>query len=137
LKWFEAGDGARLAQWAASAMKPTGDTMFKRIRSIITLSTLAATLFAASPAFAAPALEGQININTATVEQLELLPGIGPAMAKKIVDYRANKPFQETTHLIRIKGIGPKTYAKFKQYLVLKGETTLREVGKDEAAVKP
>lgn len=111
--------------------------MFKHIRTIISLSTLAATLFTASPAFAAPALEGQININTATAAQLELLPGVGPAMAKKIVDYRANKPFQETNHLIRIKGIGPKTYAKFKQYLTLKGETNLREVAKNEAAVKP
>ncbi|MBZ5715422.1 ComEA family DNA-binding protein [Nannocystis pusilla] len=111
--------------------------MFKRIRTFLSLSTLAATLLVASPAFAAPTLEGQVNLNTATVEQLELLPGIGPAMAKKIVDYRANKPFQETNHIIRIKGIGPKTYAKFKQYLVLKGETTLREVPKDEQAAKP
>lgn len=112
--------------------------MFKRITTFLSLSTLAATLLTATPAFAAaPTLEGQVNINTATVEQLEMLPGIGPAMAQKIVDYRAKKPFQETTHLIRIKGIGPKTYAKFKQYLVLKGDSNLREVGKDELAVKP
>lgn len=111
--------------------------MFKRIRTFLSLSTLAATLLVASPAFAAPTLEGQVNLNTATVEQLELLPGIGPAMAKKIVDYRANKPFQETNQIVRIKGIGPKTFAKLKQYLVLKGETTLREVPKDELATKP
>jgi competence protein ComEA len=111
--------------------------MFKRIRTFLSLSTLAATLLAASPAFAAPTLEGQVNINTATAEQLELLPGIGPAMAKKIVDYRTNKPFQETNQIVRIKGIGPKTFTKLKQFLVLKGETNLREVGKDELATKP
>lgn len=106
--------------------------MFKRISTFLSLSALAATLFAAAPALAAPALEGQININTATVEQLELLPGIGPAMAKKIVDYRAAKPFSDTGQIVRIKGIGPKTYTKLKAYLVLKGDTTLREVPKDE-----
>lgn len=111
--------------------------MFKRITSFLSLSTLAAALLVATPAFAAPMLEGQININTATAEQLELLPGVGPAMAKKIVDYRANKPFQEANHLVRIKGIGPKTFAKFKQYVVTKGDTNLREVPKDEAALKP
>jgi competence protein ComEA len=115
---------------------PNGVTMFKRITSFLSLSTLAMTLLAASPAFAAPVLEGQINLNTATAEQLELLPGIGPAMAKKIVDYRASKPFQETNQLVRIKGIGPKTFAKLKQFLVLKGETSLREVPKEEVALK-
>jgi competence protein ComEA len=120
------------------ARAPNGDTiMFKRIASFLSLTTLAATLLTATPAFAAPALEGQININTATVEQLELLPGVGPAMAQKILEYRKNKPFQETNHIVRIKGIGPKTFAKMKQYLTLKGDTTLREVPKDEFAAKP
>lgn len=111
--------------------------MFKRITTFLSLSTLAAALLTATPAFAAPALEGQVNINTATVEQLALLPGIGPAMAQKIVDYRAKRPFQETNHVIRIKGIGPKTYAKFKQYLVLKGDSNLHQVGKSAPAAKP
>lgn len=108
--------------------------MFKRITTFLSLSTLAATLLTAAPAFAAPALEGQININTATAEQLELLPGVGPAMAQKILEYRKNRQFQETHHIVRIKGIGPKTFAKMKSYLVLKGDTTLHEVPKDEFA---
>lgn len=108
--------------------------MFKRINNFLSLSALAATLLASAPAFAAPALEGQININTASAEQLELLPGIGPAMAKKIVDYRTAKPFGDPGQLVRIKGIGPKTYSKLKPFLVLKGDTTLREVPKDEVS---
>lgn len=106
--------------------------MFKRITTLLSLSTLAATLLLAGPAAAAPALEGQININSATPEQLELLPGIGPAMAKKIVDYRASKPFQEAAQIMRIKGIGRKTFDRIKPLLVLKGDTTLHEVPKDE-----
>ena len=77
-----------------------------------------------------------VNLNTASYHLLEHVSGIGPAMAKKIVDYRASKPFQETNQIVRIKGIGPKTFAKLKQYLVLKGDTNLREVPKEEAALK-
>ncbi|MBL9104623.1 MAG: helix-hairpin-helix domain-containing protein [Myxococcales bacterium] len=110
--------------------------MFKSIVHLFAGAAAAAVLFTASPAFAAPQLEGQININTATQEQLELLPGVGPAMAKKIVDYRAAKPFSEPLQIVRIKGIGRKTFDRMKTMLTVKGETTLREVGKDELDAK-
>lgn len=111
--------------------------MFKSIVTMLSCAATAATLLFSSPAFAlAPELEGQININTATQEQLELLPGIGPSMAKKIVDYRAAKPFAEPLQVVRIKGIGRKTFEKLKPMLTVKGETTLREVSKDESDAK-
>lgn len=111
--------------------------MFKSIVTMLSGAALAATFILSSPAHAmAPELEGQININTATQEQLELLPGIGPSMAKKIVDYRAAKPFAEPLQVVRIKGIGRKTFEKLKPMLTVKGETTLREVSKDESEAK-
>lgn len=110
--------------------------MFKSILTMLSGAALAATFLFASPAHAAPELEGQININTATQEQLELLPGIGPSMAKKIVDYRAAKPFAEPLQVVRIKGIGRKTFEKLKPMLTVKGETTLREVNKEESEAK-
>jgi competence protein ComEA len=123
--------------------------MFKSIVHFIACAAAAATLTVTSLAHAAPLtgaapiaalvapqLEGQININTATQEQLELLPGIGPAMAKKIVDYRAAKPFAEPLQLVRIKGIGRKTFDSLKPMVTVKGETTLREVSKDEFEAK-
>jgi len=58
--------------------------------------------------------EGLININTSAATQLEVLPGIGPVKAQAIVDFRStNGPFQTIEHLIKVKGIGPKTLAKF------------------------
>jgi competence ComEA-like helix-hairpin-helix protein len=77
-------------------------------------------------AVAAGQLDGKINVNTATEKQWELLPGIGPATAKKLVAYRSKRPFGEVTHVMRIKGIGRKTFNQIKPFLSLKGETTLR-----------
>lgn len=56
-----------------------------------------------------------ININTATAAELELLPGIGPALAGRIVDYRtAHGPFKSVDELDHVSGIGPRTLAKIR-----------------------
>jgi competence protein ComEA len=56
---------------------------------------------------------GRININTATPEELETLPGIGPAIAQKIVDFRqANGPFTQIESILEVPGIGD---GKFEQ----------------------
>ena len=68
---------------------------------------------------------GVVNINEATAEQLELLPGVGPSRAKQIVDYRRQHPFKRSEELTRIKGIGKKTFARLRPLLVLSGPTTL------------
>ncbi|MEM9459935.1 MAG: helix-hairpin-helix domain-containing protein [Myxococcota bacterium] len=74
-------------------------------------------------------LEGQLNLNTATEEQLQLLPGVGPATAAKIIHYRQRRPFRSILHLMRIKGIGRKRLEAMRPYLTLEGETTLRRTG--------
>jgi len=52
---------------------------------------------------------GKLNLNTATAEQLDTLPGVGPATAKKIIDDRsANGPFTSVADLQRVSGIGVK-----------------------------
>ena len=53
-----------------------------------------------------------ININIATAEQLEALPGIGPTYAQRIIDYRnANGPYTSPSQLLNISGIGEKRLA--------------------------
>jgi len=55
---------------------------------------------------------GLININTATREQLESLPGIGPVLAQRIIDYREQHgPFQAVGQLTMVEGIGSKRLA--------------------------
>lgn len=62
----------------------------------------------------------QINPNTATLQQLDQLPGIGPTLAQRIIIDRANNgPFTHPSHLKRIKGIGKGHYNKIKPYLKL------------------
>jgi competence ComEA-like helix-hairpin-helix protein len=75
---------------------------------------------------AAPVLEGTLNLNTATAEQLDLLPGVGPSTAEKIVTYREAHAFRSTKQLLRIKGIGRKTYDRIRPFVVVTGDTTLR-----------
>lgn len=56
-----------------------------------------------------------ININTATQAELEELPGIGPSIAARIIEYREqNGPFSKAADIVRVSGIGPSTYGKIK-----------------------
>lgn len=58
---------------------------------------------------------GKININTATEEELEILPGIGPTAAKNIIKYRMeNGVFMGIEDIQKVAGIGPVTYEKIK-----------------------
>lgn len=77
-------------------------------------------------------VEGVVNINTAAPEQLQLLPGIGPSKARAIVKYRARQKFKATYNLIRVRGIGRKTYRKLRHYLTVAGPTTLTRKPKPE-----
>ena len=59
-----------------------------------------------------------LNVNTATAESLERIPGIGETLAQRIVDYRTeNGSFSSPEELVNVKGIGPKTIEKISQYM--------------------
>jgi competence protein ComEA len=64
------------------------------------------------------ASEVRININTADAAALELLPGIGPALAQRIVDYRqAQGPFLRIEDIMEVPGIGPGTFEKIRELI--------------------
>lgn len=80
----------------------------------------------AVPAMAAA--EGSVNINTADEATLQLLPRVGPAVAKRIVEYREeNGKFAEATDLMQVRGIGEKTFQLLEPYVSTSGESTLKE----------
>lgn len=61
-----------------------------------------------------------LDINDATMEDLTFIPGIGPKTAKTIIDYRAEYgEIKDLDELLKIKGIGPATLEKLKQYLII------------------
>lgn len=64
---------------------------------------------------AAPASGGKVNLNSAGESELEALPGVGPATAKRIVqDRETNGPFRAVEDLMRVPGIGPKKFEALK-----------------------
>lgn len=80
-----------------------------------------------APAKAAPALEGVVNLNTATEAELTLLPRVGEVVARRIIVFREQHgPFQRSEDLMNIQGIGEKTFDKLQPFLAVEGETTLR-----------
>jgi len=78
-----------------------------------------------------------VNINTATKEQLDSLKGIGPTKAQAIVDYRAkNGPFKSVDDLEKVPGVGPATMKDIRGQLTVTGATVI-EQKKDAPATKP
>ena len=87
---------------------------------ILSLSTAAFADEAASQA------GGVVNINTADVAQLSLLPRVGSAAAQRIIDYRTEHgPFKKATDLMQVKGFGAKTFERLSSYISVDGKTTL------------
>lgn len=61
-----------------------------------------------------------ININTATLEELDTLPGIGLTTAQKIIDYRTvNGPFSAIEDIMNVSGIGPSTFENLKDLITV------------------
>jgi len=62
----------------------------------------------------------KVNLNTATLEQLQTLPGVGPAIAKSIAEYRTKVgKFSKIEDILNVKGIGEKKFQRMKDRLAI------------------
>lgn len=96
----------------------------KKIVKLVMILMLLSFALPRPELFAAPQVapaQKAVNVNTATQEQLESLPGIGPVSAGRIIEHRdKNGPFKSVEQLVEVKGIGAKSLEKFRGLIVVK-----------------
>ena len=97
-------------------------------RTVLSFILVAAAALTITGSVEAAQPAGVVNVNTASAEQLQLLPRVGPALAGRIVDFReANGPFRTVDEIVAVKGIGETSLEKLEPYIVTSGATTLAE----------
>ena len=70
-----------------------------------------------------------VNINTASAEELQLLPGVGEKRAEAIIGIRKSKGgFQSVDELVAVKGLGEAMLDRLRPHVTLKGKTTARRL---------
>ena len=86
----------------------------------VLMTSPALTASAQAPQAEVQAASKAINLNLATVDQLETLPGIGRKTAERIVEHRTkNGNFKKVEELMNVKGIGEKSFLKLKPMIVV------------------
>ncbi len=96
----------------------------KKVKLFFTTLCFAVFLFSAYGLTEEAKEIAKVNINTATVEELVKLPGVGDSVAKKIVEHREkNGNFKATEDLKNVKGIGEKKFEKMKDLITVGGST--------------
>jgi competence protein ComEA len=97
-------------------------------RKILPVILMALAIVAVADGVESSQPAGVVNINTASAEELQLLPRVGPALAGRIIEFReANGPFQTVDEIVAVKGIGESSFEKLEPYIVTSGATTLAE----------
>ena len=94
--------------------------------------------FSASSVMAAKAntkIKTKVNINSASSQELQTLPNIGPKTAQAIIKYRKKHAFKSVDELLEVKGIGEKTLKKLRPYVTV-GKTSTKAKTKSKTKSK-
>ncbi len=117
MPWLTAQERTVLSLGGVVALLGMGVLLWQRQRPALTVGGALTSRQAAEWDGALRAAR-EVDINTAGVAELEQLPGIGPTLARRIVDDRERHgPFATPEALARVEGIGPKTYDALKEHL--------------------
>jgi competence ComEA-like helix-hairpin-helix protein len=117
-----------------SALRPANSLHIAFGRPGISLPALALALFMLLAAVAGaqaaderPGLSGIVNLNTASIEQLQLLPGVGEVRASAIVDARKKGGgFKSVDDLMEVRGVGPTLLDQLRPFVAVTGKTTIK-----------
>jgi competence ComEA-like helix-hairpin-helix protein len=102
---------------------------FALLRAILAACALATTLQPALAADNAKLLDGVVNVNTADIIQLQLLPGVGEVRAEAILETRKTRGgFKDVGELTEVRGIGKAMVEIIRPYVTLSGKTTARRL---------
>ena len=117
--WLTEKERVTLTVLGTLALAALGILLWQRHRSPLTIVAAPEPVQVAQWD-AALASARHVDINTASAAELERLPGVGPTLAQRIVDYRsAHGPFQSPQDLQQVQGIGPKTYETLRAYTTI------------------
>ena len=98
--------------------------LIRMIMAAVAAIALSATALSAQTKTPAPkpaaTATAPVNLNTATAEQLATIPGVGPRMAERIIDYRQkNGGFKKIEDLMNVSGVGEKSFLKMKPLITV------------------
>jgi competence ComEA-like helix-hairpin-helix protein len=113
------GSSARAPDWTRSPARPIGALVLGALL-LCALPTAFSRESVSRPAHPSATLDTRLDLNAATVEELIMLPGIGEARARAILDHRkAHGPFDSIEALDAVKGFGQRTIDALRPFLTV------------------
>jgi comEA protein len=112
-----------------NARRPSAVRALVVAAALTAILGMASSAVAATPASSTPPISGVVNLNTASPEQLKLLPGVGEVRAEAIVARRKERgAFKKVDELLEVKGIGSSMLERMRPFVTLSGKTTAQRL---------